>query len=192
MRYEPGILTRRASEVPMDDLPSETRWYVVQSKPRKEIFAGSNLVNQGFRIFLPKLRKTVRHARRSRQVERALFPRYLFVALDLSRDRWRSVTGTFGVSHFVTDGTGPLPAPRGLIEGMIAASDPAGVLDLSRMLVAGQAVQLLDGPLAGQIGRLLHLDGAGRARVLLQILGADRAIAVSAASLAPAGGAGRD
>lgn len=187
MRRRPGILTRQLSPEIPDGPAMGTRWYVVQSKPRREIFAGANLVNQGFRIFLPRIRKTVRHARRTWRIECALFPRYLFVALDLSLHRWRSVCGTFGVSHFVANEAGPIPAPRGLVEDMIGAADDTGILDLTGTLICGQGVQLLDGPFAGQIGRLLDLDDSGRAKVLLQLLGADREIAVSAAILSPAG-----
>jgi transcriptional antiterminator RfaH len=164
----------------------ESRWYVVQSKPRKEFFASVNLENQGFHIFLPKVRKIVRHARRISRVEAALFPGYLFVALDLSRQRWRSVSGTLGVSHFVTDGSRPLPVPRGLVEDLIATTDQAGVVDLSRSLTRGHDVRLLDGPFAGQIGRLVTLDEAGRADVLLSLLGAQREVSVAVSVLAPA------
>jgi transcriptional antiterminator RfaH len=158
---------------------------VVQSKPRKELFAGLNLENQGFQVFLPKIRKIVHHARRSRRVEAALFPSYLFVALDLSWQRWRSVSGTFGVSHFVKDGNRPLPAPRGLVEELIATADRAGVVDLRQSLTCGDDVRLLDGPFAGQIGRLMNLDEVGRAGVLMNILGAPRQISVAASMLAP-------
>jgi len=187
MRGDSGEVRSQLTISHAEGPPEEIRWYVVQSKPRREIYAGENLVNQGFRIFLPRMRKTVRHARRTRRVECALFPRYLFVALDLSRHRWRSVTGTFGVSHIVTDGLRPLAAPRGLVEGMIDAADEAGIIDLTGTLRCGQGVQLLDGPFAGQIGQLLELGDGGRAKVLLQILGAEREIAVSTAVLAPAG-----
>ena len=36
--------------------PRGRRWYVVQSQPHKEVRAGMNLENQGFRSFLPRLR----------------------------------------------------------------------------------------------------------------------------------------
>jgi transcriptional antiterminator RfaH len=186
MRYAANRLTRDEYLIGPTERQPESRWYVIQSKPRKEAFAGANLENQGFRIFLPKVRKTVRHARRTRKVEVALFPRYLFVALDLSWQRWRSVSGTLGVSHFITDGSLPLPAPHGLIEDLIATADRAGVVDLSRSLTRGQGVRLLDGPFAGQIGRLVDLDEAGRAKVLLHILGAQREISVAPSVLAPA------
>src|SRR5579862_8183633 len=75
------------------------RWYAVHAQPFSELRAQGNLENQGFRTFVPKRHKTVRHARKLRTVESPFFPRYLFIVLDIERDRWRSVNGTFGVSR---------------------------------------------------------------------------------------------
>ena len=162
------------------------RWIVVQSQPRKEFFAAANLANQDYRVFLPKLRKTVRHARRQREVERPLFPRYLFVELDIDRQRWRPILGTFGVASLIMADARPLPAPRGLVEAMMARADPGSVVDLSPSLEPGQRVEVLSGPFAGKIGALAALDGPGRARVLVEILGAAREIPIEADRLAPA------
>ena len=166
-------------------VPEGPRWYVVQSQPRKEFFASANLENQGFATFTPRLRRTVRHARRLKTVLAALFPRYLFVSLDLRRDAWRSVNGTYGVSRLVTDGSMPTPVPPGLVEALLAATDRNGMLAFSAPLTPGQQVRLLDGPFAEQIGRLVSLDDAGRAMVLLEILGAERAVSVTSSALAP-------
>ncbi len=73
------------------------RWYVVHTQPRREFCAKAQLEGQGFRVFLPKRPRTIRHARKIANVEAAFFPRYLFVELDLTRHPWRRVNGTFGV-----------------------------------------------------------------------------------------------
>lgn len=164
---------------------SGARWYAVQSQPRKELYASANLENQGFPTFTPRFRRTVRHARRLRVILEALFPRYLFVSLDLSRDRWRSVNGTFGVSRLVTDGRMPIPVLSGLVEALVAATDGDGMIAFSASLAPGQPVRLLYGPFADQIGRLQALDAAGRARVLLNVLGAEREVSVAPSALAP-------
>jgi transcriptional antiterminator RfaH len=75
--------------------------------------AQTQLVAQGFHTFLPRFRKTVRHARKLMTVNASFFNRYLFVALDLGRDQWRSVNGTFGVTSIITDGAFPIPVPQG-------------------------------------------------------------------------------
>lgn len=178
----------RREEALLDDdrRPRGARWYVVQSQPRKEIYAGVNLENQGFTSFLPRFRKTTRHAGRTRTGLAPLFPRYLFVRLDLGRDRWRSVQGTFGVARLVTDGGWPAPVPRGLVEDLVATTEQLGAVDLSVALTPGEGVRFLTGPFAQTIGRLVQLDDAGRARVLLEMLGSEREVSVASADLAPA------
>src|SRR5712692_524830 len=122
------------------------RWYAVHTLPLREAYAQGHLRNQGFATFLPKRRKTVRHARKLRAVEAAFFPRYLFVVLDLRRDRWRSVNGTFGVSRLVMRGEEPHPVPAGLVEALIASADADGILQFGERLRVGGSVRLLAGP----------------------------------------------
>ena len=86
------------------------RWYCVMTQPRREAFAFDNLTRQGFRAWLPLLGRTVRHARKVRTVRGALFARYGFVRLDLARERWRSVNGTFGVVGLLMAEDRPRPA----------------------------------------------------------------------------------
>ncbi len=75
------------------------RWFAVQTLPHREAGACLQLENQGYRVFLPRIRKTRRHARKLDTVLAPFFPRYLFIILDMNRDQWRSVNGTFGVSQ---------------------------------------------------------------------------------------------
>ena len=161
------------------------RWYVVQSRPHKELYAAANLRNQAFRTFIPQIGKTVRHSRRTKTILAPLFPRYLFVSLDLSRDRWRAVRGTFGVSCLVMDGDRPRPVPQGLVEQLIAATGETNGVDFRGRLVPGQNVRFLTGAFAERIGRLVSLEDADRVEVLLEILGSERQVAVSPEILMP-------
>lgn len=157
------------------------RWYVVQTHARKEPLAAANLARQGFELHFPQICRVVHHARRVREVQRPLFPGYLFVALDLARDRWRPVQSTFGVRSIIMDGDRPRAVPIGLVESMIAGA-ASGYRD---ELAVGDEVRFLSGPFADRLGRLLEMDAAGRVRVLLEILGAEREVAAEAAVLLP-------
>ena len=77
------------------------RWYVAHTKPGQERMAEGHLERQGFHVYLPLREKKRRIGRRTDIIKAPLFPRYLFVELDLSVDRWRSVNGTFGVAYLV-------------------------------------------------------------------------------------------
>ncbi len=160
------------------------RWYVAQTIANSEFRATTHLEAQRFRVFLPNVIRTVRHARQTRTVRSAAFPGYLFVALDLGRDRWRSINGTFGVSGLITSGAGaPLAAPRGVVEALFHYLDERGVCRFERDLVVGQNVRIVSGPLAQAMGRLTRLDGRGRVQVLLEILGGEIQVGLEKSAL---------
>src|SRR5579884_2013237 len=168
-------------------LAAGERWYAVHTLAFCELRAQGQLEHQGFRTFLPRRLKTVRHARKLRTVEAAFFPRYLFVALDVERDGWRKVNGTYGVSRLVMRGDAPHPVPRGIVETLIASTDRAGVLRFSERLKVGGRVRLLAGPFAEQLGVLDALDDSSRVRVLLDLFAREVPIATEAENLPPIG-----
>lgn len=161
------------------------RWYVVYANPHKEALASANLRAQGFETYLPLLRKTVRHARRTQVKLAPLFPRYLFVALDVSVHRWRSVRGTIGVSWLIMDDETPRPVPEGVVEALLEAHDGQGGYNFKYKLQIGQRVQFLNGPFANSFGTLTELDNKGRVKVLYELLGAEREIVVDGDNLLP-------
>ena len=147
------------------------RWYLAHTLPNKEATVVMRLSAQGFRNFLPRRIKTVRHARRIREVNAPVFPRYIFVALDLDRHQWRSVNGTIGVSSLFMAEDRPLPVPAGVVETLIMSADRTGRLRFAQDLRKGQKVRLVNGPFADALGVLDRLDNKGRIEVLLDIMG---------------------
>lgn len=163
------------------------RWYVVQTQPNREALALVNLHRQGFRTFMPQIVKTVRHARRTRTLQAPLFPRYFFTPLDPDDAPWRRINGSLGVVSLIMSGERPLPVPEGIVESLAVLTDDSGVADFGRKLEIGSNVRILAGPFADQLGQITHLDGHGRARVLIEIMGAARSIAISGRALISAG-----
>src|SRR5215467_10793809 len=122
------------------------RWYAVHCLSNREFVAAAQLRNQGFKTFLPCQLKTRRHARRFDSVRRPLFPGYLFVQLDLSRDRWRCVNGTLGVARLVGHADLPSPAPVGSVEAIRAACDGFDVVHPCGDIALGESVRVTCGP----------------------------------------------
>jgi transcription elongation factor/antiterminator RfaH len=165
---------------------SARAWYAVNIRPQCESKAVLHLRRQEFETFLPVQLKTVRHARQYRSVCRPLFPGYLFVALDLARDRWRSVNGTHGVVSLVMNGGEPAKVPAGIVENLIAIASDRGVVRFDHQLEAGQRVKILTGPFADFVGILEQLDDQGRVKVLLEMMGQQIPIMSRARELMPA------
>jgi transcriptional antiterminator RfaH len=179
-------LTMLQVDVGSRDLAGNERWFLAHTQPKSEQRAELHLGAQGFRTYLPQIQKTVRHARQLRTVQAPLFPRYLFVILDLGRDRWLSVRSTIGVSRLFTTQDGrPVPVPSGIVESLIGRSD-GELMRLDAGLVAGQQVRILSGPFADLVGTLERLDGAGRVKVLLEMMGTAVPVILQRSVLSPA------
>ncbi len=155
------------------------RWYAVHAKPSREQLAKEQLKAQEFETFLPSRLKTVTRRRKLTTVVAPFFSRYLFVRLNLTRDRWRSVNGTIGVNSLVMFGDQPQPLPFGVVEAMIASADSTGLVHLEQSLAVGSRVRLLAGPFADQLGILDRVDDSGRVRVLLKIMNSQVPVQVS-------------
>lgn len=161
------------------------QWYVVHTRPHKEAHADLHLRRQGFATYLPRYQRSRRHARRTETVARPLFPRYLFVALDVARDRWRSIHSTIGVSHLILAGEEPLSVPDRIVaeiraretdDGYVALGLPAGI-------GPGSRVRLIDGIFADAKGVLERIADDRRVAILLELLGREVRVFVPAASV---------
>jgi transcription elongation factor/antiterminator RfaH len=168
------------------ELEGNERWYLVHTLPHGERRAQLHLGAQGLRTHFPTIQKTIRHARQLRTVRAPLFPRYIFLILDLGRDRFLSVWGTVGVSSLYTCNDRPVPVPEGIVETLIANSDEANLALFASGLATGQSVRILSGPFANFVGKLERLDAAGRIRVLLEMMGTEVPVALRRSAICPA------
>lgn len=149
------------------------RWYVVHTQSQAEDRALWHLQNQGFRCFLPRIRKLRRHARKVEPGLFPLFPRYLFVNFARETTRWRTINGTRGVVSLLANGPTPLPVPRGMVENLMAQCDESGITALSAFgtFTKGLKVRITSGIFTGQAGEIVLTRGHDRVQVLLHLLG---------------------
>lgn len=152
-------------------LSANERWFVVRSLPHQEGKAEHNLRRQGYRVFLPRMTTTVRHARKIRKVISPIFPSYMFVIVDLARDRWRPINSTFGVASMIMALEKPAPVPHGVVECLVQQAAASSGAQDNPVLREGDAVRLVSGPFTNALGSLERLDANGRVKVLLDIMG---------------------
>ena len=149
------------------------RWFVAHTHPHAEGKATSHLSRQGFQIYFPRYLKRRRHARRIETVAAPLFPRYLFVAIDLNVQRWRSIYSTVGVSRLVCNGDDPSPVPDGIVEALKQREDSSGFikLDARPPFRAGDKIRVLDGAFSSCLGLFEGMAERERIAILLDLLG---------------------
>jgi transcriptional antiterminator RfaH len=164
------------------------RWYAVQSQPNAETKAAGHLVRQGFGIYLPRYMKRRRHARKVDMIAAPLFPRYLFVAIDMETQRWRSIFSTIGVSSLVCNGEIPAAVPDQVIATLKEREDEAGFvrLDLPSPFKPGDKITVLDGAFTDCLGLVESMPDRRRVAILLDLLGRKVRVLVEADSVAAA------
>jgi transcriptional antiterminator RfaH len=162
-------------ENPVDNAAAAVRagrkWYVIQSKPRRERLVSEQLTSQGLEVFFPAVKVHPINPRAAR--ERAYFPGYLFAHVDLvavgvNKLRW--MPAAVGLLEF---GGEPAIVPETLIAQLrrrVASIQAAGGIVFAD-LKKGEPVKITSGPFAGYEAIFdLRLKGSERVRVLLELL----------------------
>jgi transcriptional antiterminator RfaH len=164
------------------------RWYVVQTQANAEHKAVAHLGRQGFTTYLPRYLKRRRHARRVEIVPRPLFPRYLFVSIDVGVQRWRSIYSTVGVSSLLGTSDEPLAVAGEVVEALRRRENGAGFVKLDQRphFSMGQKIRVLEGVFTDLLGLYDGMPDHDRVAVLLDLLGRKVRILVDAEAVAAA------
>lgn len=162
-------------------------WYVVSTLPNQEARAEANLRRQGYASWMPRFCRSRRHARRIDTVLAPLFPGYLFVQLDLDRQAWSAINGTYGVRRIICRNDRPARLPDDFIAALHGTLDQQGLAGVpEQWLQAGMKVRVLSGPFVDCVGTLVDLASRERVALLLTVLGREVAAVVSRRAVAPA------
>jgi transcription antitermination factor NusG len=149
-------------------------WFALQVWSRKEPTVAAQLEGQGFECFLPKYTTVRRWSDRAKELERPLFPGYLFCRFDF--ENRRSLVMSPGVIQILGFGRKPMP----LEDREMAAIQQAVCSGLPRQpwpyLEVGERVRVDQGSLSGLEGILVSLKG--HHRVILSITLLQRSIAL--------------
>jgi transcriptional antiterminator RfaH len=169
-QHPPAVERPVHGDMPM--APSR-RWYVAQTHIHAESKAAFHLRRQGFDVYLPRYRKQRRHARRIDIVAAPLFPRYLFVSIDMATQRWHSIQSTVGITRLVTNGDAPAIVAAAIVEGLRYREDAEGFVQLEcrPRFALGDKIRVSNGAFCDCLGLYESINGNDRSAILLDLLG---------------------
>lgn len=151
-----------AQEAHASPLFESALWFAVQTYPRHEKRAASQLTLKGVDNYLPLVTQLHQWSDRRKLVELPLFPCYMFVHISPSAEHHVQVLQVGGVIGFVGDGRHGIPIPDNQIEDIRTLLRNKVPLDPYPFLKIGQRVRICGGSLAGIEGILVRRNGIRR------------------------------
>lgn len=161
-------------------LDKSEAWYVLTSKSRQDAYTEELLNNQGYITYRPLAMRECRRRGKLVKVTESLFPRYLFIKLDLVNDNWVPIRSTYGVSDFVRFGGLSLSVSGALIDELRQRERQfeGRAVDLDRFQV-GELVRISSGPFEGLGAVFERYSGEERAILLMNVLNNQTKVAMS-------------
>jgi len=158
-------------ELVAEDNSMSLQWYVLRSKPNKEIALWRELDARGWECFYPQLHVQPVNPR-SRTI-RPYFPGYLFLHTDLGEVNASTLQWMPFSSGFVAFDGAPAPVPDNLVHAIHRHVDEINAAGGEQLagLERGDAIVIQGGPFDGY-GAIFdaRLPGRERVRVLLKLL----------------------
>src|ERR1700733_5023786 len=124
------------------------QWFAIRVKSNQEHVCALALDGRGYEVFLPRHRRPA--VIKKTEVDRPLFPGYLFCRFDCKRRL--PVLTVPGIVHIVGIGRTPHPIEDDEIEALQLLVKTDLYLDVSRPYTVGAKVKVTSGPLAGVSG----------------------------------------
>jgi transcription antitermination factor NusG len=167
----------------LDSKSEGLKWYALQVHARKEQLVASQLQTRNLECFLPTYKSLRKWSDRTKELQQALFPGYVFCRFDY--ENRQPVVMTTGVTQIV--GTGKVAIPIadseiGALQVAVSSGIPAQPWPYLR---TGEYVQVNYGHLSGLQGILVNFKGNHRVVLSVTLLQRSLALEVELDWLSP-------
>jgi transcription antitermination factor NusG len=158
-------------------------WYALQVNCRKELSIAAQIEGRGIECFLPRYKSLRKWSDRTKEIQQALFPGYLFCRFDY--ENRQPVVTTAGVVQVVGNGKVAIPVPDAEIEALQLAVRSEVPSQPWPYLRAGEQVRVNYGHLTGLKGILVNFKGNHRVVLSVTLLQRSLALEVDLSWLTP-------
>ncbi|WP_316219400.1 transcription termination/antitermination protein NusG [Bradyrhizobium sp. SZCCHNR2026] len=144
------------------------QWFCIIVQPNSHRQVENSLAAIGYRVFLPKLRRWVSHARVKKAVERPLLGRYMFVEVDYPLQSFGPLTATRGVEAIISSADMPWPMPRVDVEDLLHRQMAGEFDEVARCPVpVGARVAIVEGEFENWLATVTAREKGGKLTLTL-------------------------
>ncbi len=162
------------------ETPALREWFCLRTQTKREHIAAAILANiEAVDVFCPRVSQIKKTRAGKKRFVEALFPGYIFAKFSLV-ENYRRVIHTQGVTSLVHQGERKA-VPESIIREL-QESLPEGIIEApDRSIEPGAKIEFVTGSLKGLNGQVLaQLPSSDRIQILLEFLGREITVAVSA------------
>jgi transcription antitermination factor NusG len=149
----------------VNDMDSIQKWYVIHYQLKNESRLIDNLINQNFYFYIPKI--LILKSQKIKST--SLFPEYGFV--QSSANQINALNYTKGLKYVLKNGSVYLPIRDSLIAEIQEACKDFQAQPLMVMPKLHSNVTILDGPLKGNLVKVMGFSKSDRVQILFNLLG---------------------
>jgi transcriptional antiterminator RfaH len=147
-----------------------TGWYLLYTKPNREIKVAGCLAFKKIQHYLPVIRKIKGAPGKEKTVQMPLFPSYIFIRLMKQEDYYEGCD-TEGVCGYVKSGNQLVSVCEHIIDQLRISADKAESVYVSaEYFQPGPVVEVRKGSLSGLSGELVQFYGKQKILVRLNML----------------------
>lgn len=178
-------------------MPNENaRWYVVHTYSGYEKKVASNLAttveNRGFSEFITDIRVPIEKVTeinegKPKEVERKIFPGYVFIKMVMNDDTWYIVRNIRGCTGFVGPSSKPIPLSEEEVEAMGLEKEQNTVSHVEVSYKVGDRVRITDESFDDTEGIVDSIDLKNNSvKVIVQMFGQDTPVDLALSKVEPA------
>ena len=181
---QPAAITKPSAPGTLAPDPAQIHWYLIHTKPRQERRALENLERQGYPCYLPMFPVQKIRRRKLTTVDESLFPRYLFIQLDIGPQGldWGPIRSTMGVNRLVRFGVEAAKVDQRIID-FLREHETTFRAAPAEHFTPGERLTVVDGPFAGLEAVFQITNGEKRVIVLIEMLSRPVQVAVAPGSV---------
>ncbi len=161
----------------------QKQWYVIhtysghEKKVKNNLekrIASTGMESKVGRILVPTEEKIKKKDGEEKVINKALFPGYVLVEMEMNDDTWYVVRNTPGVAGFVSSGTKPLPVHQQEVEEILHNMGVDREKIIETEFEKGDKVTVTDGPFEDFIGEIQQVyPKQGKVKVIVSMFGRD-------------------
>ncbi|MDC0586999.1 transcription/translation regulatory transformer protein RfaH [Gammaproteobacteria bacterium] len=150
----------------------DSKWFLIYTKAREEERAKKNLESQGVETFLPMVAYEKKNQPNSFLLQ-PMFPRYLFITINIEGYNWAHIKSTRGVSHAVIFNSKLAEVPSSVVTFIKTRVDDNNIVKqkVSRQkFQKGDKLVIKKGALKGMEAIFFSTAGKERVKILLNLM----------------------